>query len=204
VKRVGLLLLVAILLGACGGSSPTASACRGLPTAKHTAPPLTLFGAVDRLGKRVLCAEFGVPSRIAQLAGGRENWKYGDVTFILRQGRVVSYHQPASLTSSPTTYPTRAKTFDVCASRSPVVTVSRHRAATGLELIADRKRGAIVAEFGFLPSVQAAKAVSNSPEFRSPRFGYRAGRYVLLTTPAVQDHDLAAIENCSEQAFDAQ
>lgn len=91
-KTLGALALLALTLTACGGSGRS-DPCHGLPTAKHSAPPMVLFGAIRRLDERALCAHFGRPSSTKQLSGRREVWKYDGTTFILRQGHVVGYHQ---------------------------------------------------------------------------------------------------------------
>lgn len=87
------MVLLAVLLTACGGSNHTAAACQGLPTAAHTAPPLVLFGALDKLDRRFLCTHFGRPTSIEPLSGGRQSWRYDGNTFILRHGHVIAYHQ---------------------------------------------------------------------------------------------------------------
>jgi hypothetical protein len=106
---------------------------------------------------------------------------------------------------SSSTLLTRAGEFKVCVSRSPVLSVPKHRAANGLEQVTDRAHGEILAEFGFLPSAQASKTLSNSLQFRSTKFKLRDGRYVLLATPAADapalKHDVTAIEHCTQQAF---
>lgn len=90
-RRTQVLALLALVLVACGGSSETTVACRGLPTAKHTRRPLVLFGALPKLDKRALCAQFGSPTSFKQLSHGREIWTYGSVSFILFQARVTGY-----------------------------------------------------------------------------------------------------------------
>lgn len=101
--------LIALTLAACSGSSQTAAACSGLPTAKtgHALPhEITattahalrhdidkLFRSAssppDWLTRRFLCAHFGRPSDIGALADGRQNWVYGIYLFTIRRGRVI-------------------------------------------------------------------------------------------------------------------
>lgn len=83
--------LLALVLAACGGSSGTTVACKGLPTAEQTRTPLVLFGEVPKLDKRALCAQFGSPTGFRQLSHGREIWTYDNVSFLLFQGRVDGY-----------------------------------------------------------------------------------------------------------------
>lgn len=80
--------------GRATGSADTATACKGLPTAKYTRPPMVLFGAIRKLDKRFLCAQFGRPNRVTQLSEGRQLWRYDGDTFTLRHGHVIAYHQP--------------------------------------------------------------------------------------------------------------
>lgn len=74
----------------------TPAPCQGLPTAKQTRPPLVLFGAIRKLDERLLCARFGIPTRVMQLSGGRQAWRHDGDTFILRHGHVLTYHQAAT------------------------------------------------------------------------------------------------------------
>lgn len=95
VKRLLVLPLLALILIACGGSSQSDPACQGLPTAKHTRTALVLFGALDKLDKRSLCANLGRPTSVRQLSRGRQLWRYGDNTFTLRKGHVIASRGPA-------------------------------------------------------------------------------------------------------------
>lgn len=84
--------LLALVLTACGGSSPT-DPCQGLPTARHSAAPLVLFGALRKLDKRALCAHFGRPTSTRHLPDELEVWKYDNARFLLQGGHVISYRQ---------------------------------------------------------------------------------------------------------------
>jgi hypothetical protein len=86
--------LLALTVAACGGSSRADPPCQGLPTAKHSAPPMVLFGAIDKLDKRALCAHFGMPIGVKRLSDSRAIWKYDGTTFVLRRGHVIAYHEP--------------------------------------------------------------------------------------------------------------
>jgi hypothetical protein len=97
-RRLAVLPLLALSLAACSGSSQADAPCQGVPTAKHTTSPLALFGALNRLDERFLCAHLGRPTAITRLPGGRERWRYDGDTFILRHGHVIAYHQ-SDLTS---------------------------------------------------------------------------------------------------------
>lgn len=88
-----MLSLLALMLCACGGSTQS-DPCQGLPTAKRSAPPLVLFGAIRKLDQRALCARFGRPNGVRRLSGGREIWAYHDSWFTVRRGRVIRYEHP--------------------------------------------------------------------------------------------------------------
>jgi hypothetical protein len=82
--------LATVALAGCGTHSGTASACTGLSTAQQSKRVLVLFGAVTRLTTRAVCSEFGRPLSVQHLHGGREVWRYGSQTLILRGDRVVA------------------------------------------------------------------------------------------------------------------
>lgn len=93
--------------------------------------------------------------------------------------------------------------FQTCVSRSSLLALSRERAANALQVIKDQAHGGAVAEFGFLPSVHAARVLFNSAQFRSSPFKYQSGRFLLLATSAAPDPDITAVQNCSQRAFRA-
>ena len=97
---------------------------------------------------------------------------------------------------TPEQLPAAQKEFESCVNASPRLVVSHQRAANGLEVIDARTRHVVVAEFGLLPSVQAAKTLINSLAVRSGRIDARLDRYVLFTTPAVQDAEVTPLNHC--------
>ena len=89
-------LVVVLLLGGCAGSTPTSTACAGIPTAKHTRELLVLFGAVRKLNRKFLCSQLGSPNSINSGSDGAEVWTYGNETFTLKNGKVIAAHAPKS------------------------------------------------------------------------------------------------------------
>ncbi len=91
IPGVGGCVCVAVIAG-CGGTSISQRPCAGLPTAPYGGHFLVLFGALNRLTKKDVCAHIGAPRSVKALPDGRELWSYGPntVTVTFKHGRVVA------------------------------------------------------------------------------------------------------------------
>src|ERR1700716_2605887 len=74
---LALLAVVAVASGCGASQTPAVSACKGLPHPTHSRSFLGLFGALNHLTKRDVCAHFGAPTSVTRQRGGREIWRYG-------------------------------------------------------------------------------------------------------------------------------
>ena len=99
--------------------------------------------------------------------------------------------------SSSTTTVVTPKSFVACLSRSPILTILRHRGANGFELIFDTKQREVVIDARSLGSVRAAKQLFKRLPQNNGVSG-QWGRFVYFTTTAISDADISIERRCLE------